>query len=512
MNRAAVEPLLQVSGIGKSFPGVQALSNVNFALKAGEVHALVGENGAGKSTLMRIIGGVEAGDAGGMQLDGRPYRPNSRADAEAHGIRMVMQELLVIPTLTVAENIFIERLPNRLGLINYARLNAEAESLMRRVGLSDVDPSATVGTLGVGQQQMVEIAAGLSQHCRVLTLDEPTASLTDKEIELLFKQINQLKAGGVGIIYISHRIEEIMRIADRVTVLRDGNVMATRFVAEIDTNEIIRLMVGRQLEQAQLRRHVQPEEEALRVEGLCRGEKVKDVSFSAYYGEIIGFAGLVGSGRTETMRALFGADPPEAGRVFLHGSSNPLKIRTPRDAVRNGIAFLTEDRKEQGLLLPLSVRVNISLTRLQALCRFSWISNVQESDVAQRFRDLLNVRCSSPEQPCRELSGGNQQKVVIAKWLYRNSDVLIFDEPTRGIDVGAKFEIYRLLADLVDKQKAIILVSSDLKELMAVCDRIAVMSAGQLVATFARDQWSEEKIITAAFSQYTDRSIPDQSN
>lgn len=494
--------LLEACQISKSFPGVQALSEVDFDLRPGEVHALVGENGAGKSTLTRIIAGLEQADAGQILLYGQPYQPQSRADAEARGIRMVMQELHLVGNLTVAENIFIEKLPSRLGVISYRKLNAAASEIMQQVGLGDVDPAAPVRSLGIGQQQMVEIAAGLSQRCRILALDEPTASLTDKEIELLFAQIGKLKAAGVGIIYISHRIEEVTRIADRVTVLRDGKVIATRAAGELDIDQIIRMMVGRDLDRVHLRHGGSRGEAALSIAGLCLGDKVKDVTFAVHRGEILGFAGLVGSGRTETMRAIFAADRPDAGQIYLRGSSRPAKITRPSDAVRSSIAFLTEDRKEQGLLLPLSVRVNISLTRLLDVSRFGWINTSREREVASKYGGVLSLRYSSPEQPCSQLSGGNQQKVVIAKWLYKDSDVLIFDEPTRGIDVGTKFEIYRLLAELAEKGKAIILVSSNLKELMAVCDRIAVMSAGRLVATFSPDQWTEEKIIAAAFSQY----------
>lgn len=496
------------AGINKSFPGVHALSDVDFELRRAEVHALVGENGAGKSTLARIIAGVEVSDSGRMFLGGQSYRPDGKADAEARGIRMVMQELHLVANLTAAENIFIEKLPARFGIINYEKLNAAAKRIMRQVGLSDVDPTAPVRSLGTGQQQMVEIAAGLSQQCRILVLDEPTASLTDNEIELLFDQIKKLRADGVSIIYISHRIEEVMRIADRVTVLRDGKVISTDSTSEVSIDDIIRMMVGRDLEHEQMRHTTPPSKVALRVVGLTLGERVKNVSFKLHQGEILGFAGLMGSGRTETMRAIFGADRADSGSIYLHGSKEPAIIRRPRDAVSNGIAFLTEDRKEQGLFLPLPIRSNISLMRLSDVSRFGWVNQVQEHSVAARYVDALSVRCSSTEQTVAELSGGNQQKVVIAKWIYRNSDVLIFDEPTRGIDVGAKFEIYRMLAELAGKKKAIIFVSSDLKELMAVCDRIAVMSAGCLVATFTSAEWSQEKIIAAAFSKYVNQITP----
>jgi ribose transport system ATP-binding protein len=497
--------LFSASGINKSFPGVQALCDVQFDLKKGEVHALVGENGAGKSTLVRIVAGVERPDSGHMLLNEQSYQPQSRADAERHGIRMVMQELHLVANLTVAENIFIENLPSKFGFINYQKLNRAAREIMQEVGLADIRPSVPVRSLGVGQQQMVEIAAGLSQSCRILALDEPTASLTDKEVELLFDQIRKLKAQGVGIIYISHRIEEVIHIADRVTVLRDGKVVSTHPTSQLDIADVIRMMVGRDLQHASAyggRGVAEVGELALRVAGLTLGDKVKDVSFAVQRGEILGFAGLVGSGRTETMRALFGADRAESGEIYLHGSAEPAKIRNPHDAVRSGMAFLTEDRKGQGLLPALAVRQNISLARLWDLCRFGFISTSEERSMAKRYVDALSIRCASTEQTVGELSGGNQQKVVIAKWLFKNSDICIFDEPTRGIDVGAKFEIYRILADLAEKGKAIIFVSSDLKELMAVCDRIAVMSAGRLVATFGREEWSQEKIMSAAFSEY----------
>ncbi len=371
------------------------------------------------------------------------------------------------------------------------------------VGLASVAPDRLVSTLGVGQQQMVEIAAGLSQSCRLLILDEPTAALTDAEADLLFEHIRRLKASGAGVLYISHRLEEIRRIADTVTVLRNGRLVETRPADETDTDTIIRWMVGRDLSDAHRRRDQVPGEVRLRVEGLSRGSVVRDVSFEARAGEILGFAGLMGSGRTETMRAIFGADRADSGRVYLRGSDKPATIRSPRDAVRQGIALLTEDRKTQGLLLPLSVRVNATLTRMAGvtgLC--GCIRPGVERAAVDRLIRMLSVRCSSREQAAVDLSGGNQQKVVIARWIYRNSDVLIFDEPTRGIDVGAKFEIYNLLSDLASEGKAVIVVSSDLKELLAISDRVAVMSDGKLAETFQREQWSRDDIMAAALSEY----------
>ncbi len=502
MTEPATDKLLAATGIEKTFPGVQALSGVDFELRAGEVHALVGENGAGKSTLTRIIAGVETADAGQMLLAGQPYQPRARTDAEAHGVRMVMQELNLIGNLTVAENIFFERLPNRFGFINYSGLHQAAREVMAKVGLEEIDPATPVRSLGVGRQQMVEIAAGLSRRCRVLALDEPTASLTDSEVSLLFSQIRRLRAEGVGIIYISHRIDEVLSIADRVTVLRDGRVVATHSSRDIDANAVIRMMVGRDLQCERLAPSGGAGRPALRVVGLTRGDEVRDVSFEAHCGEILGIAGLMGSGRTETMRAIFGADPSESGFVYLHGSDRPARIRKPSDAVRNRIALLTEDRKEQGLFLTLPVRANISITRLCSISRLGWIKRSCERQAARRYIDSLGIKAWSSEQPVAQLSGGNQQKVVIAKWLFRDCDILIFDEPTRGIDVGAKFEIYRMLAELAGRGKAILFVSSDLKELMAVCNRILVMSAGRVAGTFERGQWTEEAITAAAFSGY----------
>ena len=502
MKSAPNQTIFKASGISKSFPGVQALSSVDFDLREGEVHALVGENGAGKSTLVNIIGGLQPSDSGRMSLDERDYQPSTKADAETRGIQMVMQELNLISTLSVAENIFIEKLPSRFGFVDYRQLNHAAKGIMERVGLGEVAPDVPVRLLGVGQQQMVEIAAALSRRCKILILDEPTASLTDREIELLFGQIRKLKAEGVGIIYISHRIEEVIDITDRVTILRDGSVVSTHPTSEVNVEDVIRMMVGRDLKDEHLRHGSEPGPVALRVVGLTVGNKVRDVSFKVCRGEILGVAGLMGSGRTETMRAVFGADRADRGEIYLYEATEPIKISTPRDAVRNGIALLTEDRKEQGLLLPLAVRENISLTRLGDVSRLGWMDRSKERTVARRYIDTLSVRCSSADQSVGELSGGNQQKVVIAKWLYRDCDILIFDEPTRGIDVGAKFEIYHMLADLADKGKAIIFVSSDLKELTAVCDQMMVMSAGRVAATFDRGQWSEEKIMSAAFSEY----------
>ncbi|MBN2506700.1 MAG: sugar ABC transporter ATP-binding protein [Verrucomicrobia bacterium] len=499
---AEATPLLAITGLSKAY-AAPVLTDVSLDILPGEVHALVGENGAGKSTLSRIVAGLTPADAGELRLRGAPYRPRGKADAERHGIRMVMQELNLVGTLTVAENLFLPSLPRRWGCIDYPRLHHQAREALARVGLDDLNPSRPVHRLGVGQQQLVEIAAGLSRRCDLLILDEPTAALTDPEIERLFTQIARLTAAGTAVLYISHRLEEIQRVARRISILRDGRLVATRNAQTVPLDEVVRLMVGRTLEPAAARQPRSAGPPALQVRGLNRGAAVRDVSFDVRQGEILGFAGLMGSGRTETMRAVFGADRADRGAVFLRGSTRPARIRSPRDAVRHGLALLTENRKEQGLLLSLSVRANITLLCLGRLSRAgTWIRGPRERDAARHWTRALSVRCHSLEQPVAELSGGNQQKVLIAKWLFRDCDVLIFDEPTRGIDVGARFDIYALLDQLAAQGKAIVVVSSDLKELLALCDRIAVMSAGRLAGTFRRGEWTQDNIMAAALSGY----------
>lgn len=495
------EIAFSASDISKSFPGVKALSSVDFTVKRGQVHALVGENGAGKSTLVKIIAGLQLADSGQMTINGTNFAPSGRKDAESCGVRIVMQELNLINNLTVSENIFLEKLPSKFGFVNYPELNAAAKVLTQQVGLS-VEPNTKISQLGVGQQQMVEIAAGLSQNCDILILDEPTASLTDKETELLFIQIERLKNSGVSIIYISHHIDEIMRIADRVTILRDGKLVFTGVTSKLTAEKIVSKMVGRDLEYSKLRHETKTGQIALRAEGLTRGKKVRNVSFQVHCAEILGIAGLMGSGRTETMRLIFGADRKDSGNIYLYNSDVSVNIKSPRQAVNNGIAFITEDRKEQGLLLPLSIRNNISITNLRQLSKFGLVSDMREKQVAVNFVNKLSVKSSSTKQAVGNLSGGNQQKVIIAKWLYRDCNIIIFDEPTRGIDIGAKFEIYQMLDELAKQGKAIIVVSSDLKELMAISDRIAVMSDGKMASEFTKADWSEEKIAAAAFSEY----------
>jgi ribose transport system ATP-binding protein len=503
MSIAHDEPLLQVRGVEKRY-AAPVLTNLDLDLRAGEVHALMGANGAGKSTLSRIICGLTEPDGGSMSLAGEHYQPRSRRDAQRAGVQLVMQELNLVPTLTVAENLFLTDLPSRFGFISSAALLKKALRALAAVGLREVDPGTPVGHLGVGQQQLVALAAALAHPCRILVLDEPTAALTDSEVELAFAHLRQLRAAGTAILYISHRLEEIRRISDRITVLRDGRVVATQPAAGAALDEIVRLMVGDRAVDALDQRDHARGDVALRVEGLTRGAELRDVSFDVRKGEILGLAGLVGSGRTEVLRAIFGADPIDAGEVRL--GAGPLAIGSPRDAVRAGIGMVPEDRKEQALLLSQPVKTNMTLAALPAFARRPWwIDHQREIRVAGEFRGRLDVRSHSLDQPVGELSGGNQQKVVVARWLLRDCAVLLFDEPTRGIDVAAKIAVYRVLNDLAARGKALVVVSSELPELMALCDRIAVISAGRLVTTFARGEWSEEAIVAAAFSEYADR-------
>jgi ribose transport system ATP-binding protein len=497
---------LETLGLAKAY-AAPVLRDVSFALRAGEVHALVGENGAGKSTLCRIVAGLATADAGSMRLDGRAYAPRDKRAAEVAGVRMVRQELGVLPTLTVAENIFLADLPSRAGIVDRRRLRADARRLMDVVGLTDVEPDALAGGLGVGQQQAIEIAAALTRPCRVLILDEPTAALSARETELLFAQIRRLRSEGAAIVYISHRLEELPVVADRVTVLRDGVMVTTRDVRDVSRDELVQLMVGRELaaadesDAAAASARLVNAPVALRVSGLRAGSAVRDVSFEARRGEILGVAGLVGSGRTEALRALFGADRRDAGAIELDGQR--VEIRRPEDAVRLGLAFVTEDRKAEGLLLPLSIRANLALGTLRAhAARFGIVRTTAERGEAERLARALAVRSAGVEQPVVELSGGNQQKVAIGRWLARDPRVLLFDEPTRGIDVGARREIYRLMRELATNGKTLVVVSSDLPELLELADRIVVLSLGHVAASYERAAFSQEAIMDAALSRH----------
>ncbi|KGJ04645.1 monosaccharide ABC transporter ATP-binding protein, CUT2 family [Paracoccus halophilus] len=489
--------LVRMQGIDKRFPGVHALRAVDFDLRAGEVHALMGENGAGKSTLMKCLSGVYQPDGGRILIDGAAVAlPNPRA-AQDLGIGIIHQELALMRDLNVAQNIWIGREPRlSLGRIDEARLNADAAAIFRGMNVA-MDPRAPVAALTIARQQMVEIAKALSFRSRVLIMDEPTAALNDSEIAELFTIIRRLRAEGVGIIYISHKMDEIRRIADRVTVMRDGATVGTVQAAETPIAQIIAMMVGRELvDEPVAIPDLSAAECALELRGITRGREVRDVSFSLKRGEILGFAGLMGAGRTELARAIFGAEPPESGEIIVHG--RPVTIRSPADAVRAGIGYLSEDRKHYGLALGMDVRANIALASLARYTdRLGRIDEQELAAVSNRYIDMLSIRTPHDRQEVRLLSGGNQQKVVIAKWLLRDCDILIFDEPTRGIDVGAKAEIHRLLADLAGQGKAIIVISSELPELLRLSHRIAVMCEGRLTGILPGGA-SQERIMALA--------------
>jgi ribose transport system ATP-binding protein len=472
--------VIRMTSIEKRFPGVHALRSAQFDLNAGEVHALMGENGAGKSTLMKILSGIYSPDSGSIRINGDEVRISGPRAAQALGIGIIHQELALMPDLTVAQNIFIGREPkSRWGVLDEGQLNRDAEAIFAAMKVP-LDPRAVVRSLTIAKQQMVEIAKALSFRSRILIMDEPTAALNEAETDELFAIIRQLKSEGVAIVYISHKMDEIRRISDRVTVMRDGAYVGTVAAADTPIETIIAMMVGRELDQTSAEiPDLSAAPIALEVRGLKHGRMVRDVSFVLRKGEILGFAGLMGAGRTEVARVIFGADPREAGEIIVHGK--PCAIRTPSDAVAAGIGYLSEDRKHFGLALGIDVRGNIALTSLERFSdRFLRVNDAALAKVAADYIASLAIRTPSDRQEVRLLSGGNQQKVVIAKWLLRDCDILIFDEPTRGIDVGAKAEIYRLLQRLAEAGKAIIVISSELPEVLRLSHRIAVMCEGRL--------------------------------
>jgi ribose transport system ATP-binding protein len=494
----AARPLLSLSGIEKSFPGVKALRGVSFDLMPGEVHALMGENGAGKSTLMKIITGVYQPDAGEMEVDGRLVSvPGPRA-AQELGISIIHQELFLMNHLTAAQNIYIGREPRRGGgfFVNEGKMRADAAALFRRMKV-DIDPDMEVGKLTVARQQLVEIAKALSFNSRVLIMDEPTSALNETEVDHLFAIIEDLKRQGVGVVYITHKMDEVKRIADRVTVMRDGQYIDTRPAATTDMKTIISLMVGRELADSSRAEGQASSEEVLRVTGLNRGKAIRDVSFSLKKGEILGFAGLMGAGRTEVARAIFGADPIDSGEITIHGKMQA--IATPKDAVRLGLAYLSEDRKHFGLVTGMTVGDNITMASWPRFTRGRFFMDDQRlRSVSRDFVDRLKVKTPSVFQETRLLSGGNQQKVVIAKWLLRDCDILIFDEPTRGIDVGAKAEIYKLLQALAAQGKGIIVISSELPEVLRLSHRILVMCEGRITGELDGREATQEAIMHLA--------------
>ncbi len=490
--------VVRMEAICKEFPGVRALDQVDFSLDAGEVHALVGENGAGKSTLMKVLTGVYKKDSGRILIDGQEMEFPNVKTAMDQGIIMIHQELNLMNHLSAAENIFIGREFKHPGgvVLDHKKQNQMAKELFDKLNVN-IDPTVRVGSLSVAQQQMVEIAKALSFDIKVLIMDEPTASLTDDEIEDLFRVIRMLKAEGTAIIHISHRLEELALIADRITVMRDGGYVDTVDAKSVSVDEIIKMMVGREIfVTKQQTKDFEGQPYTLEVEGLNAGSSVKDISFKAHAGEILGFAGLVGAGRTETARAIFGADPHTTGVIKVHGKE--VKIDTPKDAVKNGIAYLSEDRKRFGLSLPLDVDANISMASMGHFSSGGVINFKKSHDNSDQMVKQLSIKTPSLQQLVKFLSGGNQQKVVLAKWLTKNSDILIFDEPTRGIDVGAKSEIYKLMNDLAQSGKTIIVISSELPEIIRCCHRVLVMCEGQITGEVVGDDINQETIMKYA--------------
>ena len=492
-----VELLVEMTGISKSFPGVHALDDCRFDLRPGEVHALVGENGAGKSTLMKILAGIYRRDAGTIRLKGREEDISSPHAAQTLGISIIHQELNLMYHLTVAQNIFIGREPRRGFLLDEGALNAKARQLFDDLHLN-LDPRTRVGSLAVAQQQMVEIAKALSFNSAVLIMDEPTAALTDTEIDELFRIIRHLRDQGKGIVHISHRLEELKQISNRITVMRDGRFIATVNTADAEIQQIISMMVGRTVFEATPELPEQRDPNVvLEVKGLNLGRQVRDISFSLHRGEILGIAGLVGAGRTEVVRAIFAADRPESGQVTINGKQ--VVIHGPSDAVHHGIAYLSEDRKRYGLALGMDVELNTVLASLRRFANgFGWVRTGATRKQALEQVQALAIKTPSIRQRVKNLSGGNQQKVVIAKWLTADTDILIFDEPTRGIDVGAKSEIYRLLNDLAKQGKSIIMISSELPEVLRMSHRILVMCEGRITGELSSAEATQEKIMTLA--------------
>jgi len=490
-------PALQMRGITKTYPGVLALDGVTFTVLPGEVHALVGENGAGKSTLMKILAGAQPRDSGEILLDGRPVVIDSPQRAMDLGISIIYQEFNLVPYMTAPENIFLGREPRGVlpGFVNFSAMHAESQRIIDRLGVR-LSMKAPVGRMSVAQQQMVEIAKATSRQARIIAMDEPSATLTEHELENLFALIRQLKDDGVSIIYISHRLEEIFQIADRVTVLRDGRLVATKEVAETNREEIIQMMVGRELREKIPKKAAQIGDAVLSVSGLRRAGVLDDISFTVRKGEVVGVAGLVGAGRTEVARCIFGADPIDAGEIHVEGRR--VEIRSPQDAIRLGIGLVTEDRKALGLLLGMAVRENVTLARLGFLSRLGFVSRRREREVANAFVSDLGIKTPSIEQLVQNLSGGTQQKVVLAKWLFTQSKVMIFDEPTRGIDVGSKVEIYQLMNRLAADGVGIVMISSELPEILGMSDRIIVMHEGRIAGELSREEATQEAIMHLA--------------
>ena len=504
MSAPAGAVVLRAEGISKAW-STPVLDRVSLDLRGGEVHVLMGSNGAGKSTLAAILGGLVPADSGQMTLGPIPHAPRSRAAAETSGVVMVLQEMNLFPGMSLAENLFLDRLPSRFGLVDRATLHRRAVVALERVGFSDLDPRMTLARLGVGKRQLVEIARALDRRCRVLILDEPTAALSARESDLLFDHVRRLVSEGVSVVYVTHRLDELPRIASRVSVLRDGRFVAEHLGGNVAPERLIEEMSGRSAPQGSAAESPPTGEVVLAVTGLERGARVRNVSLEVRRGEVVGLAGLVGAGRTELLRTIFGADPAVAGSVRV-GDGRAGLLRSPRQAVAAGIGMLPEDRRHDGLLLGQSMRVNALLLPGQPRARSGWIDRAAERRAAEAIRTGMEVDCTSIEQPVGQLSGGNQQKVVLGRWLAAGCRVLLCDEPTRGVDAAAKGTIHRLLREFVNRGGGVLLASGELAELRAICDRVLVMAAGRIVAEFPRG-WSDEAVTAAAFESAVPTSV-----
>ena len=491
------EIILQMKDIEKRFSGVHALKGVHLELRAGEVHALRGENGAGKSTLVKVLCGIYKRDGGEVTYFSEPVEFANIAESQDAGISVIHQELNMMNHLTVAQNIYIGREPKKGIMIDDKKMEKDAAELFERIGV-DIDPSVQLGTLTVGKQQMVEIAKSVSRDCKLLVLDEPTAALTQPEVEELFKIMNDLKAKGIGMIYISHRMDEINRISDRVTVMRDGEYVGTVNTAEVTKDDIVKMMVGRVVYGDKKEQSSVPKDApvVLEVKNLIAGKEVKNVSFKLHKGEILGFAGLMGAGRTETARAVYGADHVDAGEIYINGKK--VNIKSPEEAVKNGICYLSEDRKRYGLMLMKSVSENTTIASVDKFIKSGWINDAKMAKESAEYNEMLRTKTPSMEQLLKNLSGGNQQKVIVARWLMKDCDIFIFDEPTRGIDIGAKSEMYELMEKLASEGKSIIMISSELAEIQRLSDRVVVMCEGRVTGELDIADATQEEIMKYA--------------
>lgn len=489
--------LLDMKQIIKSFNGVEVLHGIDFSLRAGTVHALMGENGAGKSTLMKVLAGVHKCDDGEIWLKGKKTEIQSPRHAQELGIAMIHQELSPVPEMTVAENIFLGREPRKGLFVDYKKMYADTEKLLGEMKVR-VSPRAKIGRLKVADQQLIEISKAISLNADIIVMDEPTSAITDQEVEILFKTIADLKKKGTGIIYISHKMDEIFRIADDITVLRDGTYVNSWEAKDIDNNTLIKNMVGRELNEIFPKIKVPAKNVVMEIRHFTKENQFEDISFLVREGEILGIAGLIGAGRTELMNAIFGLEKPDSGEVFFEGKK--VEIRRPSDAIRHGIAYVTEDRKNEGLVLEMGVGQNITIASMKTLSSGIFIKRQEEKKTIDDQIRALRIKVHSPRQLVGKLSGGNQQKVVLAKWMMKNPKLLILDEPTRGIDIGAKSEIYKLMGEFVEKGNSIIMISSEMPEAMGMSDRILVLSNGRLSGELSREEFAQEDIMKMAVS------------